>query len=167
MNGFLSLTWSWRHLGAAAVTGIVLLGVLYEGQETEVAIAPPAPVKQSTERPTGPVMPKGYAPGAVIRDPFALPQENSVVSSVVSPSPKTAHKSASPTHMLPVLTGIVGTNDHWVAIIKYGGISRSYQIGDVIGPYQLVSVTAAGATVSGAGVFHSLRVSGKGEREKK
>lgn len=172
MSGLTPL--SGRYIGAAVLGGIIIAGMLFEGSEPEVAIAPSAPVKQHAENPVQPVMPQGYAPEVVIRNPFAIPQEFASSHSTTSPpaTPPTVTLGVPSNSIIsdrdrPILTGIMGTQDRWAVIIKYRGTSRSYQVGDAIGPYELVGVTAEGATITGPGGSYLLKVSAKREGEKK
>lgn len=167
MNGFLRLLWSWRHIGAAVAVWIAILGFLYGSKEPEVVVAPPVPVKQILDRPAVAILPKGYAPGAVSGNPFAIPKEYAplpqktaiALSPPLSPATKAANESAPPNRILPVLTGTVGSGERWIAIIQYGGTSQYYEAGDVIGPYKLVGVTATEASIIGPGGSYSLPIS--------
>ncbi|HWR43641.1 hypothetical protein [Sporomusa sp.] len=106
---------------------------------------------------TQPVMPQGYSANSVVRDPFAVPKEFQPVAVPVTPQPQTnftgEQSTVSPPPKAPeiplVLVGVVGGGGQNVAIIKNAGVSRSYQIKDYIGPYQLLSVGESSAILWG------------------
>lgn len=87
-------------------------------------------------------MPQGYQPQAVLHDPFTLPPTASAVQPV-SPEATAAGKvkpaKTTKTASKPglILTGIVVSGNNRVAIIQNGKESRSYQIGELVGSYQL------------------------------
>lgn len=106
-----------------------------------------------------PVMPRGYLPRPEVRDPFAVPKEFQPVVAPVPPElpPVKSHASVSGINSsssnLPesqlMLVGVVSGGGQKVAIIKNGSNSRTYQIEDFVGPYQLLSVEKTSVTLWG------------------
>ncbi len=107
-----------------------------------------------------PAMPKGYQPEFAVRDPFLAPPEyrqpdnganKNILSAENTPSTVKAkpHSSSKQPNARLSLDGVVGGGNARVAIIRYGGNSRSYQIGDFIGPYRLTAVDEDSATLWG------------------
>lgn len=162
-----------QRISAMLIIGAVLAVALYYNSPTEVAVAPPLPVKQTVPGTVQPQLPQGAQSGQVVRDPFAVPAEfapakpvalNTGLDAVRTGSsnlpinagmPQSQSQPQSP----PILTGIVGGEGRWAAILKYGGSSRSYQLRDSVGPYQVVAITANSATISGPGGSVVLKVS--------
>ncbi|WP_425060716.1 hypothetical protein SCACP_14590 [Sporomusa carbonis] len=111
------------------------------------------------QEPAQPILPAGYQTNSTLRDPFAVPPEFQPAAVPAAPLPQ-LNTSSSPERsvvtppkepeMPLVLVGVVSGGGHKVAIIKNGNSSRSYQIKDFIGPYQLVSVGESSATLWGA-----------------
>lgn len=105
-----------------------------------------------------PIMPSRYRADAVVRDPFAVPQEFQPIAVVSAASPLaknnlSVQKSAALSPTMPEisleLVGIVSGGGQQVAIIKKDGVSRSYLIKEYIGPYQLITIDTRSATLQG------------------
>lgn len=110
-----------------------------------------------------PVMPKGYQPEVAVRDPFLPPSEyrqkddnkgnqtNNLISSTNVPSGANGSKRSVSKRpdASPELVGMVGGGGAKVAIIRYDQGSRSYQVGDYIGPYRLANMDDDSATLWG------------------
>ncbi|MBP2662342.1 MAG: hypothetical protein H6Q71_290 [Firmicutes bacterium] len=98
-----------------------------------------------------------YPAPPVMRDPFAVPKEFQPVMSVPASSPPARNTSvlstvSSQTAMPEItveLVGIVTGGGQRVAIIKKAGDSRSYQIKEYIGPYQLLAIGESSVTLWG------------------
>lgn len=91
----------------------------------------------------------------LMRDPFAVPKEFQPVTTPVSRQQPNAAGLApgvtspkTPDIQL-ILVGIVSGGGNNVAIIKSAGNSRSYQIEDYVGTYQLVAVEKKSVTLQG------------------
>lgn len=105
-----------------------------------------------------PVIPLSYAANSVVRDPFAVPKEFQPVVPIPTEQPpiknytSVAGAVSSPPKLLEIpltLVGVVSGGGQKVAIIKNGSNSRTYQIKEYIGPYQLISVGESSATLWG------------------
>lgn len=103
------------------------------------------------------IMPTRYPLHAVMRDPFAIPKEfqpETVDSGTLpaatyfSPAPQPVLSSALPDSSLKLI-GVVSGGGQQVAIIKTGNVSRSYQLEEYIGLYQLISVGESAAMLRG------------------
>ena len=147
-----------QRIAAMLLVGGILLGILMYTGQPEVAVAPPAAVVPpgALAAPSQPQLPQGYAPGQVLRDPFAVPPEYQKSKAVPPPGGMT-----DPTgNVLPgqppktaalVLQGVVGNAGNWRAIIQYAGESRSYAVNDFAGPYQIQAITFDSVTLTGGG----------------
>lgn len=129
-----------RILAVLLVLTLITVALVYRGvPETALAPADTASMIDVSQVASQPVMPKGYQPNLTLRDPFAIPPEYR------TPTPAGPAVNIGPTQpkeTLPVVTGIVMTNSAGSAIIQYGSDSRSYRLGDFVGPYQIVSINA-------------------------
>lgn len=112
-------------------------------------------ISQETSQPI-----MGDSAPPVMRDPFAVPKEFQQVapaptpaqqppagnyssgSSIVSPTPVTPETSLE-------LVGVVSGDGQTIAIIKKAGNSRSYQIKEYIGTYQLLAIEESSAILWG------------------
>mgnify|MGYP003586244361 CR=1 FL=1 len=170
--GFLNRFTPRQRISAILVFGAVMAAALYYNDAPEVAVAPPLPVKQTAPGPVQAQLPQGVPTGQVVRDPFAVPAEFAPAKLLVNPNgtgmapfptgsgiPAPVSGGGAGASSLPVLTGIVGGEGRWAAIIQSGGTSRSYQQGDTVGSYQVVAITATSATISGPGGSAVLKVS--------
>ena len=98
-----------------------------------------------------------YSVPPVMRDPFAVPKEFQPVASVpASPSARnntsvlsTVSSQTAMPEITVELVGIVTGGGQRVAIIKKAGASRSYQIKEYIGPYQLLAIGESSVTLWG------------------
>lgn len=147
-----------KHLLAAMlVSSTVLLGVIYYDDSPETVYAPAAVESKPSAKSASPRrMPIGFEPGRVLRDPFALPNQFAPVQPTADQALPTAARSVpagKAAAVKPVLVGVVGAGEKWAAIIRLGDESRSYQLHEYAGSYQVVAITADSATVAGpAGV---------------
>lgn len=164
--GFLNRFTPKQRITAMLVFGAVLIGLVYYSPgQPEVAVAPP-PAKPPAAggQPATPLMPDGYEPGQKLRDPFAAPPEYAPKTptgpSAALPPPSNGGRATAAVAnvMTPVLNGVVGGEGSWRAILQYGAESRSYQLRDYVGPYQIVAITADSVTVSGPGGRRVLTV---------
>lgn len=154
-----------KHLVAVLlISSGVLLGVIYNDDTPETVYAPAVVEGKPSAKSTPPPgrMPIGFEPGRVLRDPFALPGQFAPVQPAVEQALPTAVRSASAgkavTVKLPVLMGVVGAGEQWAAIIRHGDESRSYQLHEYVGSYQVVAITIDSATVAGPAGAVVLRV---------
>lgn len=144
-------------LAAMVVCCAVLLVFLYYDDQPETAHAPAAIVEDTPARitPAQGRMPIGFEPGKVLRDPFAVPKQFAPISESAAveaalPTAVRSIPSAKRTAVAkPVLTGVVGADGKWAAIIRFGDDSRSYQLGEYAGSYQIVAITVNSVTVTG------------------
>lgn len=154
-----------KHLVAVLlISSGVLLGVIYYDDAPEIVYAPAVVESKpsATSTPLPGRMPIGFEPGRVLRDPFVLPGQFVPVQPVGEQALTTAVRSVSAgkaaTVKLPVLVGVVGAGEHWAAIIRLGDESRSYQLHEYAGSYQVVAITVDSATVAGPAGVVVLRV---------
>lgn len=142
---------------AIVVFGAVLAITIYYDDKPETASAPAAlPDNPAVKNaPAQAIVPKGFQPGNAnaLRDPFAVPKQFEPVKPpsngpLASPAGVPTGKTAVAT---PLLSGVVGGDDKWVAIIQLGDQSRSYQLQDYVGNYQIVAIAGDSATLVGPG----------------
>lgn len=135
-------------------TLLFLVGILFYLQSTSPttpSATPPPRAPHTTAASTATnksVMPNGYIPNKTIRDPFAVPNTSAKRS-----GPATSQNSRFPIYGrmgLPVLTGIVNTDNYRVAILEYDGKSRYHRLQDKIGPYQLIAIGEKSVTLYSA-----------------
>lgn len=154
-----------KHLVAVLlISSGVLFGVIYYDATPETVYAP-AVVESNpsaTSTPSPGRMPIGFEPGRTQRDPFALPSQFASLQPAVEQALPTAVRSVpagkAATVKLPVLVGVVGAGEQWAAIIRLGDESRSYQLHEYAGSYQVVAITDDSATVTGPAGAVVLRV---------
>lgn len=151
-----------RLLALAAVAALTLAAVsLLIDSNVPETVAPAAEVN-SRPSPVRPVMPQGYGPEAVIRDPFAVlaaqqkpvAQPDKIADRLPAASGRVTASGAS----RPVLTGVVTGEYSQLAIIEYDKESRSYQVLDEIGPYQVLDITPAAVVLNGPGGRITLKL---------
>ncbi len=135
-------------------TLLFLVGILFYLQSTSPVI-PPATVPANPPKAivaaadNKPLLPNGYIVNKIIRDPFKMPSTLTKQSGPLSY--QGGSKAASYEHLgLPVLTGIVKTDNYRVAILEYNGKSRYHRLQDKIGPYQLVAISDSSVTLYSA-----------------
>ncbi|BBB93311.1 MAG TPA: hypothetical protein PKA28_00235 [Methylomusa anaerophila] len=123
----------------------------------------------TVELQTQPVMPKGYRPDMSLRDPFALAANfkgdtgdtdkpvpvastpnNSGATDVTTKAEQVFAKK------LPILVGVISQGDSKAAILKFEGVSRSYQLQDRIGAFQVVEIRDATVMLSGRGGTYEI-----------
>ena len=157
MAGFINKFTSKQRLTAMVVFGVVLVGLFYYNDSSEVAVAPPL-VKQGIPVASagGPKIPQGYEPGQIVRDPFAIPKEFEpakphISANGVPSDPGAAGRIGAGSSAIPTVNGIVGGDGRWMAVIQYGAESRSYKVQDYVGPYQVTAITSNTVTISGPG----------------
>ena len=145
-----------KHLVAVLlISSGVLLGVIYYDDTPETVYAPAVVESNPSAKSTPPPgrMPIGFEPGRMLRDPFALPGQFAPVQSAGDQALPIAVRSVSAakaaTVKLPVLVGVVGAGEQWAAIIRLGNESRSYQLHEYAGSYQVVAITIDSVTVAG------------------
>ena len=162
-----------QRISAMLIIGAIMVVALYYNDSPEVAVAPPLPVRQTAPGTVQPLLPQGVVSGQVVRDPFVVPAEFAPAKPVAPKSGTDSTVTGNNNRPLnagmqqsqpqpqspPILTGIVGGEGRWAAILQYGGSSRSYQVRDTVGPYQVVAITANSATISGPGGSVVLKVS--------
>lgn len=154
-----------KHLFAVLlISSAVLLGVIYYDDTPETVYAPAVVESNPSAKSTPPPgrMPIGFEPGRVLRDPFALPGQFAPVQpagdQALPTSARTMPAGKAATIKLPVLVGVVGAGEQWAAIIRLGDESRSYQLHEYAGSYQVVAITIDSATVAGPAGVVVLRV---------
>lgn len=154
-----------KHLVAVLlISSGVLLGVIYNDDTPETVYAPAVVEGKPSAKSTPPPgrMPIGFEPGRVLRDPFALPGQFAPLQPVGEQASPTAVRSVpaakAATVKMPVLMGVVGAGEQWAAIIRLGDESRSYQLHEYAGSYQVVAITIDSATVAGPAGVVVLRV---------
>lgn len=154
-----------KHLFAVLlISSAVLLGVIYYDDTPETVYAPAVVEGKPSAKSTPPPgrMPIGFEPGRVLRDPFALPGQFAPVQpagdQALPTSARTMPAGKAATIKLPVLVGVVGGGEQWAAIIRLGDESRSYQLHEYAGSYQVVAITIDSATVAGPAGVVVLRV---------
>ena len=157
-----------QRIAAMLTVSGILLGALLYGGQPEVAVAPPATqLPGSPAAQTQPQLPKGYVPGQVLRDPFAVPPEYQKSKQPLLPGRDATEKTgivpsgqgakAAP----PVLMGVVGSEGTWRAIIHYAGESRSYAVNEYAGSYLIQTITLDSVTLHGGGSPLVLTVGGR------
>lgn len=146
-----------QFLAAMVVCCAVLLVFIYYDDQPETVHAPAAIADNPPARST-PVqgrMPIGFESGKVLRDPFAVPKQFAPIPEPAAveaalPTAVRSMSAAKPTAVAkPVLTGIVGADGNWAAIIQLSDDSRSYQLGEYAGSYQIIAITGDSVTVVG------------------
>lgn len=143
-------------IAAMVVCCLVLLVFIYYDDQPETVHAPAAIAEIAPARNT-PVqgrMPIGFEPGKVLRDPFAVPKQFAPIQEpaveAALPTAVRSKPSAKRTAIAkPALTGVVGADGKWAAIIRFGDDSRSYQLGEYAGSYRIVAITGDSVTVVG------------------
>ena len=130
-------------LGAA---GVLLFG-LYQSPEPSRAASQTVTQEEPAQR----LLPQGYNPDAVIRDPFAVPvQFRQLPAGQVPSGVKTGDKTGVRAQAAPpVLQGIVSAGSAKSAILSVGGDSRSYRVRERAGAYLLVEITDTSVTLQG------------------
>ena len=157
-----------QRIAAMLTVSGILLGALLYGGQPEVAVAPPATqLPGSPAAQTQPQLPKGYVPGQVLRDPFAVPPEYPKSKQPPGPGSDIVERTgivptgqgtkAAP----PVLMGVVGSEGTWRAIIHYSGESRSYAVNEYAGLYLVQAITLDSVTLHGGGNPLVLTVGGR------
>lgn len=154
-----------KHLFAVLlISSGVLLGVIYYDDTPETVYAPAVVEGKLSAKSTSPPgrMPIGFEPGRTLRDPFALPGQFAPLQPAVEQALPTAARSMpagkAAAVKLPVLVGVVGAGEQWAAIIRLGNESRSYQLHEYAGSYQVVAITIDSVTVAGPAGVVVLRV---------
>jgi hypothetical protein len=142
-------------LAAAGLSIMLLLGY---GYVPERSPAPAANTRAESAGPVQPVMPKGYRPEAVVRDPFA-PGETAALPPAADTGGRVAAnaqaKSAAAKRKTPELgvRGIIRSGDRLAVIVEYNGESRMVAARGVVGDYRLVGSDGKTATfIDGDGV---------------
>jgi len=138
-----------RWLVIPALLGVIAIVAFYATTKVDVAVAPSPPVSLPPPTVVGePTMPRG-GPAAPLRNPFGLPwQETARVKSTGLGEAAQPNLSRGKPAALK-LTGIVVSGNRRAAIIEVGGLSRSYLIGESVGPYRLEKLTDRSATLTG------------------
>lgn len=82
----------------------------------------------------------------IMKDPFAVPsnfreKEESPIEKV---SKNTVKNQKTPStirvNQLPIVTGLLGSGDRFIAILEYGEVSKQCSLDDSIGPYTVVEI---------------------------
>jgi Tfp pilus assembly protein PilP len=142
---------------AILVFSAVLAITIYYDDKPETASAPAVQPDDAAVKSAPPqaIVPKGFQAGNAnaLRDPFAVPKQFEPVKPpgggpLASPAGVPAGKTIVDT---PLLSGVVGGDGKWVAIIQLGDQSRSYQLQDYVGNYQVVAIAGDSATLAGPG----------------
>jgi len=130
--------------------------VYYDDQpETVHAPAAIAEIASARNTPAQGRMPIGFEPGKRLRDPFAVPkqfapiQEPAAVEAALPTAVRSKPSAKRTAVAKPALTGVVGADGKWAAIIRFGDESRSYQLGEYAGSYRIVAITGDSVTVLG------------------
>ena len=94
----------------------------------------------------------------VMQDPFAVPRnfhgkEEMLMEKETKALAKQQKISPSVTSVkttkLPMVTGIMGSGNRFVAILEYGEVSKQCLLEDFIGPYQVVEIDEKNVIVNG------------------
>lgn len=100
----------------------------------------------------------------IMKDPFAVPSsfQKKVQSQTEEVSKNTVKNQKTPSTVrvnhLPIVTGIIGSGDRFIAIIKYGEVSKQYSLDDFIGPYTIVEINQKNVVLSGPSGIITLTV---------
>lgn len=96
------------------------------------------------------VLPQGYNPNAVIRDPFAIPIQYQQQPNVAIPAGVGRDQQTGKTReALPVVQGIVGAGTAKAAILSTGSESRSYRVNERVGSYVITAISNNSVTLQG------------------
>jgi hypothetical protein len=160
--------------GTIAVGGTYWLTVLYDTSNTKGN--PPSSTTVAKPQPAKPTQQLALAQETGTRNPFLPPSEFQLDSSAMPPIQKVNQPGSTPPFKpikdytdldrrllegtgkkqdskvqngRPGLVGIVEGADKRIAIIQYGGNSRSYGIYERIGPYQITSISSSSVILSG------------------
>lgn len=68
---------------------------------------------------------------------------------------------AVPVNTMPILKGIIQSNEQQAAIIEYSGTSNFYVSGQTFGPYHITNITADSVTYSDCNTTYTLKIEGK------
>ena len=143
------------------LTGVCLAGIWLWFQTAADVPAPlpavKAPLSASTAAPPVPVVPvKNYGNWEEIKDPFLQQNANRPETLLAGPA-AAASGGKTPAEPLPILTGIViGTEP--VAIIRWGGKSKSYQLRERVGEYIVTAIEPQSVTLQGPAGSRTLQV---------
>ncbi|MDF2564532.1 MAG: hypothetical protein K0Q53_927 [Massilibacillus sp.] len=91
----------------------------------------------------------------IMQDPFAAPrsfgEKEEMPMEKETKAPAKEQKISPPvkTTKLPVVTGIVGSGNRFIAILEYGEVSKQCLLEDFIGPYQVVEIDEKNVIVNG------------------
>ena len=137
--------------GVAAVAAILIW--MPEPRVTAPAVVPPGIASPATSsRASAPTLPQGAATaGRTIRDIFSPPAEFSPQVTIPAFAGQAGNGGSFAAGAMPVLTGVIGSADRSVAILRQGAVSRSYRIGESAGAYRVTEINARSVTLSGPG----------------
>lgn len=91
----------------------------------------------------------------IMKDPFAPPssfreKEETPIEKV---SKNTVKNQKTPStvrvNQLPIVTGLVGSGDRFIAILEYGEVSKRCSLDDSIGPYTVVGIDGKNVILNG------------------
>lgn len=143
-----------QRLTILGAVSALMIGLNQYPDPPQAAPGPAGNQEEVMSAPGDGVLPNGYNPNAVIRDPFAVPIQFQQQQQPVSAAPagagqgpqSPAGKTRGP---LPVVQGIVGAGDAKVAILADGADSRSYRTGERIGAYVITAISNSSVTLRG------------------
>ena len=137
--------------GVAAVAAILMWTP--EPRVPVTAVVPPMVASPATSiRASAPTLPQGAATvGLAIRDIFSPPAEFSPQVTIPAFTGPAGNGGSFAAGAMPVLTGVIGSADRSVAILRQGAVSRSYRIGESAGAYRVTEINARSVTLSGPG----------------
>lgn len=99
----------------------------------------------------GGILPNGYNPAAIVRDPFAMPAQFQPQSPQTAPitGAGRSQQDGNVRVTLPEVQGIVGAGAAKVAILAVGPDSRSYRTGEKAGAYVITAISNNSVTLRG------------------
>lgn len=91
----------------------------------------------------------------IMKDPFAVPSsfQKKEQTPIEEVSKNTVKNQKTPStvrvNQLPIVTGLIGSGDRFIAILKYGEVSKQCSLDDSIGPYTVVEINQKNVVLSG------------------
>lgn len=147
-----SLSAKFTSKQSLTVVGAISALVIGLNQYPDPPQAAPGPVGKQEEvmSVADGVLPQGYNPNAVIRDPFAMPSQFQQQTTNAIPANVGRNQQAGKAReALPVVQGIVSAGTAKAAILAVGSDSRSYKIGERAGSYVITAIASSSVTLQG------------------
>lgn len=154
-------------IGIGVIAILLTYYVTLPNTQTVTSPSAPPPVKQQVRQlaveKSQPIMPSGYQSEKVTRNPFALPADIIVKNDKTAPqstasagnqlhNQQTINLETKPAKKnMPDLrlSGLIISQDMQLAVIQADGKSKSYQINDSVGGYQIVDIDQDSVVLSG------------------